>query len=327
VGFWAPILLVSCRLVQGLALGGEWSGAVLMAVEHAPKNRRAFYGSWPQVGIPFGLVLGTGAFALVQLLPTSDFEAWGWRIPFIISSVLVLVGLYIRLKVEESPAFLAVKKGQSEERFPAGVVFTKAPKGVLLGVLAMAASNIPFYIATVFALKYGQESGMSRQAMLLSVCIAAVLQMVTIPLFATFCDKYGRRPVMMLGCILTALMAFPFFWLIDTGHFFLVLLAMILALPICHTLTFGPLSSFLPEVFPTRLRYSGSGISFTLGTLLFSAPVPFVSAWLLSFVDGPWVLSLYILGGAVVTFIAVGVSRESRDDDIHWEEQPGVKPK
>lgn len=322
VGLLAPVLLVICRLVQGLALGGEWGGAVLMAVEHAPKNRRAFYGSFAQVGVPFGLVLATGCFWAVQQLPEAAVASWGWRVPFLLSALLVGVGLYIRLKIEESPAFASLKKEKRIEKFPAGVVFRRAPKRLIIGALGMAAANIPFYMATVFALSYGVTAGISRNTMLLAVFIASAVQIFTIPLFASLCDRYGRRTIMLAGCVLTALMAFPFFWLIATGNTFAVILAMLMALPLCHALTYGPQAAWLPEVFPTRLRYSGSGIAYTLGGLLFSAPVPFVATWVGSVVPGSWPLSVYIIIGAALTFFAVMASRESRDDEIHWDEHP-----
>ncbi|MEZ7005916.1 MFS transporter [Streptomyces sp. AD55] len=322
VGLLAPVLLVLCRLVQGLALGGEWSGAVLMAVEHAPRDKRAFYGSWPQVGVPLGLVLATGMFYLVQQLPDPQLESWGWRVPFLVSAVLVALGLYIRLKIEDSPAFRVVKEKGQQERFPAGVVLRRAGGRVFLGALAMAAANIPFYMATVFALTYGAGDGISRNAMLGAVCLASLVQMGTIPLAAKFCDSHGRRPVLMVGCVGTVVMAFPFFWLVDTGNPVAIIAAMMLALPVCHALTYAPISAFLPELFPTQLRYSGSGIAYTLGGLMFSAPVPFISAALFDRFDAAWPLSLYIAVGGVLTFLAVAASRESRDDEIAWSEHP-----
>lgn len=325
VGILAPILLVVCRLVQGLALGGEWGGAVLMAVEHAPKGKRAFYGSWPQVGVPFGLVLATAMFFLVQLLPEDAMLAWGWRIPFLASAILVVTGLYIRLKLEDSPAFRALKQNRRQEKFPAGVVLRRAWRGVVLGALSNGAANIPFYMATVFALTYGAGDGVSRSTMLAAVCIASILQMATIPLAGVLCDRYGRRPLLMIGSVATVAMAFPFFWLIDTRNTLAIFVALVIALPICHTLTYAPLASFLPEIFPTQLRYSGSGIAYTVGGLMFSAPVPFVATALFGAVGSAWPLSLYIVVGGVLTLVAVWLSRETVHDDIDWVSRPTVK--
>lgn len=322
VGMLAPVLLVLCRLLQGLAIGGEWGGAVLMAVEHAPKSKRAFYGSWPQVGVPLGLVLATAMFFIVQQLPEESLMSWGWRVPFLVSAMLVLTGLYIRLKIEDSPAFRTLKDNRQEERFPAAVVFRRAGKGVALGALSIAAANIPFYMATVFALTYGADAGVGRNAVLGAVCIASFLQIATIPYVGTLCDRYGRRPLMMVGAAATIVLAFPFFWLLDTHNPLAIGLALILALPICHALTYGPQASFLPEIFPTQLRYSGAGISYTIGGLAFSAPVPFVSAALLDHFHASWPLSVYIVVGGLLTLVAVGVSRESVNDDIDWVERP-----
>ncbi|PBI91927.1 Inner membrane metabolite transport protein YhjE [Rhodococcus erythropolis] len=323
VGILAPVLLVFCRLLQGLAIGGEWGGAVLMAVEHAPKGKRAFYGSWPQVGVPLGLVLATAMFSVVQSLSEDDFMSWGWRVPFLVSALLVVTGLYIRLKIEDSPAFRALKENRQEERFPAAVVFRKAGKGVVLGALSIAAANIPFYMATVFALTYGADAGVARNTVLGAVCLAALVQIFTIPCVGVLCDRYGRRPLMMIGAAATVLMAFPFFWLLDTHSPLAIVVALMLALPVCHALTYGPQASFLPEMFPTQLRYSGAGIAYTIGGLVFSAPVPFVSAALLDHFDAAWPLSVYIAIGGLLTFFAVGVSRETKNDDINWVEQPG----
>ncbi|MEU3273943.1 MFS transporter [Saccharomonospora sp. NPDC006951] len=325
IGIWAPILLVLSRLLQGVAIGGEWSGAVLMAVEHAPPGKRAFYGSWPQCGVPAGLVLATLAFFLVEQLPEEAMMTWGWRIPFLASVVLVLLGLYIRLKITESPAFKAVQDKGEEAKFPAAEVIRKAWKGVLIAIFSMAAANIPFYMATVFALSYGAEQpGVTRDTVLLAVCIASAIQILTIPYAAMLADKYGRRPVLLVGCVITVIEAFPFFWLINTGSTFAIIIAMILALPIAHTLTYSPLASFLPELFATRLRYSGSAIGYQVGGMIMSGPVPFISAALFSVADSAWPLAVYIMIGGVLTFFAVKVARESYRDDIEWDEKPTV---
>ena len=185
IGIWAPILLVAFRLLQGVAIGGEWSGAVLMAAEHAPPGRRAFYASWPLCGVPVGLVLANGVFVLVNQLPKDALMSWGWRIPFLASAVLLVIGLYIRVQISESPAFKAVRDRGLEARFPAAEVVKRSGRSVLIGVFAMAANSIPFYMPTVFALKYAVEvGGASRNSVLLAITLAAVVQIFTIPLVA-----------------------------------------------------------------------------------------------------------------------------------------------
>ncbi|MFJ4048912.1 MFS transporter [Pseudomonas hunanensis] len=311
VGLLAPTLLVLARLVQGVAIGGEWSGAVLMAVEHAPPRQRAFYGSWPQCGIPAGLVLATASFYLVQLLPDEQMFAWGWRLPFIASALLVVLGLYIRLKIGETPAFKQVKQQKAEVRFPVVQVVTRAWRSVLITMFSMAAANILFYIATVFALKYGSQTlGLPRATLLGAVCLASLIQIGTIPLFALAADRYGRRPVLMAGSLATAVLAFPFFWLIDSGQPLNIYLAMIIALPVLHASTYGPLASFVPEQFETRVRYTGSAIGYHVGSLLCSGPVPFVAAGLYAWAGSSLPLSLYILGGGLCTLVAVACANE-----------------
>jgi len=317
IGIWAPVLLVMARLLQGVAIGGEWSGAVLMAAEHAPPGKRAFYASWPLCGVPVGLVLATTSFYLVGQLPQDAMMSWGWRIPFLASAVLLVVGLYIRAQVSESPAFQAVRDRGQEARFPAAEVVRRAGKPVLIGILAMAANSIPFYMPTVFALKYGvEQGGASRGTILLAVCAAAVVEIFTIPYVAVLADRYGRRPLLLAGGVLAILQAFPFFWLLDTGNTAAIVVAMMIALPVVHALTYSPMASFLSELFATRLRYSGSAISYQVGSMLWSGPVPFVAAALFAWAGGSWPLSLYMLVPAALSVGAVFVARESYQDDI-----------
>jgi metabolite-proton symporter len=317
IGIWAPILLVATRMVQGLAIGGEWSGAVLMAVEHAPPRRRAFYGSWPLCGVPAGLVLATTAFYLVQLLPQEAMMSWGWRVPFLMSAVLLLIGLYIRVRIAESPAFRAVRDKGQQSRFPASEVLRREKGAVLTAILAMSVNSVVFYMATVFGLTYGtKQGGMTRGEMLIAVMVAALVQIFMLPLAAVLADKYGRRPVMLAGCGLAAVSAFPFFWLLNTGNLAAAIIAMIIAVSLVHSAAYAPMASFISELFETRLRYSGSAIGYQVGSMVWSGPVPFASAALFAWAGASWPLSLYIVGGSVVSFVAIYLARESYQDDI-----------
>lgn len=317
IGLWAPVLLVLSRVLQGIAVSGEWSGAVLMAVEHAPARKRALYASWPQRGVPSGLVLSTASFYLVEQLPRDAMMSWGWRVPFLAGAVLVAVGLYVRLKIAESPAFRAVQERDEVSRHPTGEVFRKAGGSLTIAVFSMAANSIMFYSAAVFALNYGvTQAGASRGTMLLAVAIGAFLQIFTIPIVAGLADRHGRRPVLLAGSLLTVLVAFPFFWLVDSGEPVAVVIAMVLALSVVHALTGSPMAIFLPELFETRLRYSGSAIGYHVGAMVMSGPTPFVAAALFAWAGASWPLALYIVLGGVITAVAVWIARESYEDEI-----------
>ncbi|MGW4591978.1 MFS transporter [Amycolatopsis thermoflava] len=323
IGIAAPMLLVLCRLLQGLALGGEWGGAVLMALEHAPGKRRGFYASWPQVGVPLGLLVGTGLFYGLQRLPQESLESWGWRIPFLASAILVVTGLYIRLKLEDSPAFKAVKDTDRVERFPVVQALRIAPGKMLLGVLANTC-GIPFYVATTFVYVYGKSTGLSHDTLLLGVALASFVQCFAVLLCGRLVDRFGRRPVMIGGAVATMVWAFPFFALLNTHNPVAVIIAFLGILPICHSMLYTPLSSFLPETFPTQLRYSGASLSYNLGNLLFSAPAPFVAEALYSAGHSAWSLALFVFAAGSLALVAVSLSRESKDDATHWTDRPGT---
>jgi metabolite-proton symporter len=313
VGVWAPVLLVTLRFLQGFAVGGEWGGAVLMAAEHAPKSKRGFYASWPQAGVPAGLVLASVAFIVLgRTLSDEQFLAWGWRVPFLISAVLVLIGMYIRFRVVESPAFQAVQEGDDTAKMPVVDVLRTERRSLLLGMGALFASGVPFYVATVLSLTYVTErTGLSRETVLFCLLGAAALQVFTMPAASLLSDRVGRRPVLITGAVLGIVLAFPFFWLLDTGSVPLVFLALVLAVSVVHALTYGPVAGFVAELFPTRLRYTGSSISFQFGAMLASAPTPFVAAALLAWAGGPWAISLYIIVAALVAIVAIKAAPET----------------
>ncbi|MEU4842447.1 MFS transporter [Nocardia testacea] len=321
IGIWAPILLVVTRLFQGLAIGGEWSGAVLMAVEHSPAGKRAFYGSWPLCGVPAGLVLATTAFYFVQLLPEDAMLSWGWRLPFLSSAILLLVGLYIRMRVAESPAFRAVREKRQESKFPAAELLRTAKVSTLTAIMAMAVNSVVFYLATVFALRYGaDQDGLTRGSMLVAIMIAALLQLGTLPAAAILADRFGRRPVLLAGCLMAATAAFPIFWLIDTGNTLAATISMIIAVSIVHSTAYAPMASFISELFETRLRFSGSAIGYQVGSMIWSGPVPFVAAALYAWSGSSWPLSVYIVLASLISFTAIYLTRESYRDDIMQSE-------
>jgi MFS transporter, MHS family, shikimate and dehydroshikimate transport protein len=315
VGPWAAVALVMLRLAQGFGVGGEWGGAVLMAVEHAPPGARGFYGSWPQVGVPAGLLLSTAVFAQFARLPEDQFLSWGWRVPFLLSILLVAVGLVIRLRILETPAFVRVKQERVESRRPVIEVLRSHPKEVLLAIGMRLAENGAFYIYTVFVLVYGtQRVGIDRQTVLNGILLAAACAIVAIPICGAVSDRVGRRPVYLFGASVTALFAYPLFWLLDTGSTPLVWLALVVALVFAHSPMYGPQAAFLSELFGTRVRYSGASIGSQLASVVAGGLSPFIATALLPY--GRGALASYIIAMALVTIVSVLLASETRHRDI-----------
>jgi metabolite-proton symporter len=326
IGVWAPVLLVLLRVLQGFGLGGEWGGAVLMAVEHAPAHRRGFYGSWPQMGAPAGLLVANGVFSIFSRLPEEQFITWGWRVPFLFSAVLIGIGVFIRLSVAESPAFKAAHKAPGAgSKLPIVEVLRTYPKQILLAMGARFAENGFFYIVTTFVLTYGTERlGLERSTMLNCVLGATVIHLVAIPTFGAASDRFGRRPVYLGGALGCALLAFPFFWLIDTKQTGLILLSITLGI-IAHAAMYGPQASFFSELFGTRVRYSGASLGYQLASVFAGGLSPLVATALLTESGGKaWPVSLYMVGLALVTLVSVYLSAETFREDI--SEAPSPAP-
>jgi MHS family shikimate/dehydroshikimate transporter-like MFS transporter len=311
IGPWAAVTLVVLRLAQGFGVGGEWGGAVLMAVEHAPPGRRGFYGSWPQIGVPAGLLLSTAVFAQFARLPEEQFLSWGWRVPFLLSILLVGVGLIIRVRILETPAFARLKEAGTEAKRPIVEVLFNHPKEVLLAMGARLAENGAFYIYTVFVLVYGtQKVGIARETVLNGILIAAACALVAIPLCGALSDRLGRRPVYLFGACVTGLFAYPLFWLLDTGSTPLVWLALVVALVFGHAPKYGPQAAILSELFGTRVRYSGASLGSQLSSVVAGGLSPFIATALLPY--GRGALASYIIAMALVTIIAVLIASETR---------------
>jgi MFS transporter, MHS family, shikimate and dehydroshikimate transport protein len=315
IGPWAAVALVVLRLAQGFGVGGEWGGAVLMAVEHAPPGQRGFYGSWPQIGVPAGLLLSTAVFAQFSRLPEDQFLTWGWRVPFLLSILLVGVGLMIRVRILETPAFARVKEAGTEARRPIVEVVRTHPKEVLLAMGARLAENGGFYIYTVFVLVYGtQKVGIDRQTVLTGILIAAACALVAIPLCGALSDRLGRRPVYLFGACVTGLFAYPLFWLLDTGSTPLVWLALVVALVFSHAPMYGPQAAFFAELFGTRVRYSGASLGSQLSSVIAGGLSPFIATALLPY--GRGALASYLIAMALVTIVAVLIASETRHQII-----------
>jgi metabolite-proton symporter len=316
IGVWAPALLIALRSAQGFAVGGEWGGAVLMAVEHSPKGKRGFYGSWPQVGVPVGLLLSTGVFALISKLPEDILFSWGWRAAFLLSVLLVGVGLYVRLAMTEPPAFAEVKRTGSESKAPILDALRQHPKNVVLAMGARVAENAAFYLYTVFILTYAKQIGVSTSAVLVAIALTAFIEIFAIPAYGWLSDKVGRRPVYLFGAIFTGLFAFPFFWLVDTAKAPLVTLAIVVALVGGHSAMYGPQASFFSELFGTRVRYSGASLGYQLSSAVAGGFSPFIATALLRRTGVSWPIALFVVGMAAVTTVSVFLAAETAHGEI-----------
>ncbi|MER7787294.1 MFS transporter [Streptomyces sp. NPDC097640] len=335
VGSLAPVLLTTLRLVQGFALGGEWGGAVLLVSEHGDARRRGFWASWPQTGAPAGQLLATGVLsALTALLSDDAFESWGWRVPFLLSGLLVLVGLWIRLSVDESPVFKealaraetrkaeADRTGDLAEKLPLVAVLRHHWRDVLVAMGARMAENISYYVITAFVLVYAtsDHAGLDKQTALNAVLIASAVHFAVIPAWGALSDRIGRRPVYLLGAAGVGAWAFPFFALIDTGDFGSLLLAVTVGL-VFHGAMYAPQAAFFSEMFATRMRYSGASIGAQFASVAAGAPAPLIATALLADYDSSTPISLYVIAAALLTLVAVGVAKETRDRDL-----AGIEP-
>ena len=316
IGPWAAVLLVILRMAQGFGVGGEWGGAVLMAVEHAPPGKRGFYGSWPQIGVPAGLLLSTIVFSLFARLPQDQFLAWGWRIPFLLSVVLVIVGMLIRLRIMETPAFQKMKEGRTESKQPIFEVIRKYPKEILQAAGARCAENGSFYIYSAFMLVYAtQHAHIDRSVALNGIMIASACELFVIPAYGALSDRIGRRPVYLFGAIMTAVLAFPLFWMFDTQSTPLAWLALLLVFLCSHAPMYAPQGAFFSELFGTSVRYSGASLGAQLSAAIAGGFSPLIATALLP-TYGPTAIALYIIGMAAITIIAVISAAETMRRDI-----------
>lgn len=314
VGVLAPILLVALRLVQGLAHGGEWGGAAIMAVEHAPENRRAFYGTWPQMGVYLGIVVSNLVLSAFLLLPDAQFDSWGWRIPFLLGAILVFVGLILRRGISESPEFSEVKESSQPHRLPLVTALRTNLRGIFVTFGAKAAETGAFYLITVFGISYASDhAGMSSDSALHGVLIAALISIVAVGLFGVLSDRIGRRPVYMFGAAFTALFAFPFFWLADTGSTIALWAALVLGLAIGHASMYGAQSAYFAELFEADIRYSGASLGYQLGAALIGGFTPLIAAaLLLTSNNQPWPVALYIIALGLITVLVVAIWGRAR---------------
>jgi MFS family permease len=325
IGVAAPAILVLLRLIQGFALGGEWGGAVLIVSEHGDPARRGYWASWPQAGVPMGQLLANGLLALLALFqPEEAFLAWGWRVPFLLSAVLVGIGLYIRLAVEESPVFKQAQQ-EAERRAAAGErevmpildVFRRYPREVLTAMGARFAENVSYYIFTIVVVTYltkSAEHKLSSSFVLNAVLIGAAVHLITIPIWGALSDRFGRKPIYLLGAVGVGVWAFVFIALVDTENFGLTVLAVVGGL-LFHGAMYGPQAAFLSELFGTKVRYSGVSVGYQLASIVAGGLAPIVGVWLYTQYGG-YAVAVYVALSAVVSVLAVATYGETRQRDL-----------
>ena len=316
LGSIAPILLCVLRFGQGIGLGGEWGGAALLATEYAPAGRRGWFGMFPQLGPSVGFLASNGLFfGLALTLSDSQFREWGWRVPFVVSAALVALGLYVRLKIAETPAFKAAVERKERVRVPVLTLLAKHGWPTLLGSLSMVVCYTLFYISTVFSLSYGVSAlHIPRQTFLGMLCIAVVFMGLAPPLSAWASDRFGRKPVLIVGIVAAILSGFTMAPLLGSGSLPLVLLFLVIELFLMGA-TFAPMGALLPELFPTSVRYTGAGVAYNLGGILGASVAPYIAQVLAARGGLTWV-GAYVSTAAFVSLIGVLCMRETRDTNL-----------
>ncbi|MCO8166048.1 MHS family MFS transporter [Pseudomonas sp. 21LCFQ010] len=316
IGVWAPILLCLLRFGQGLGLGGEWGGAALLATENAPKGKRAWFGMFPQLGPSIGFLAANGLFlTLAVVLDDQQFREWGWRIPFLLSAALVIVGLYVRLKLEETPAFAKVVAKHEQLRLPIVETFSKHWQPMLLGAAAMVVCYALFYISTVFSLSYGVSTlGYTRETFLGLLCFAVLFMALATPISAWASDRFGRKPVLLTGGVLAIASGFAMEPLLTHGSTWSVALFLSIELFLMGV-TFAPMGALLPELFPTKVRYTGASAAYNLGGIVGASMAPFFAQKLVTMGGLSWVGG-YVSAAALLSVLAVLALKETRDTEL-----------
>jgi metabolite-proton symporter len=305
IGLGAPILLVVLRIVQGLGVGGEWGGSVLLSMEWGKPHRRGLMASWPQLGVPIGLLASTGMIRWMTAATGASFDNWGWRIPFLASVVLVGIGLYVRLRVLESPAFDAVKEQRAVVRQPLWEVIRQQPREILTAAFVRMSEQAPFYIFITFVLTYGTEHlTFSRNDLLDDTLVAAAVGLFTVPICGYLSDRFGRRMVYGVGIVCTGLFTFPYFGLLNTEKTGMALLAIVVSL-IFHDVQYGPQAALIAEGFGANVRYSGAGLGYQLASVIAGGPAPLIAVAILNSTGSSTWISIYIIGCCVVSAIAL----------------------
>jgi metabolite-proton symporter len=320
IGVWGAVILTILRFVQGVGVGGEWGGSVLMSMEWARDDRtRGFIASWPQFGVPCGLFLANLAVLAFSQMSGEQFLAWGWRVPFALSLILVGVGLYIRLGILETPVFTRLVAERKIERTPMLQVLIEHPKEILLSAFARMAEQAPFYIFTAFIFSYGTASlNVSRDFLLTAVLAASVVSFVSIPVFGHLSDQIGRKAMYMIGAAVTGVFGFIYFGMLNTGSAAVIFLAIVLSL-VPHDMMYGPQAALIAESFTGRLRYSGASLGYQLASVIAGGPAPLIAAWLYGTYHSATAIAIYIAVCAVITLIATALMTDYTGRDISGE--------
>ncbi|EMR06853.1 Proline porter II [Bhargavaea cecembensis DSE10] len=328
IGIWAPILLITLRLIQGLGIGGEWGGAMLLAVEYAPKEQRGFFGSVPQMGVTIGMVLGTLALSVMTLLPEDAFMSWGWRVPFLLSALLVIFGLWIRKGIEETPSFKKVQAEGSVPKVPLVHTLKHHWREVLIAVGAKVVETAPFYIFGTFVVSYATSNvGHTNSEVLNAVMVATIITTILIPIMGKLSDKVGRKPLYIWGAFGMILFAFPYFWMLHEGSNIMMFLATIIGLGIIWAPITAVLGTMFSEIFSAEVRYTGITLGYQIGAAVAGGTAPLIATALLMQFNNSYVpVALYIIFTAVVSLVAIWAVRDRSNQQLD-EEVPAAAGK
>jgi metabolite-proton symporter len=313
IGLWAPAILILLRLIQGFGVGGEWGGAALMSLEWGDQKKRGAAGAWPQLGTSIGLILSTTAVMGSSYFTGDQFLEWGWRIPFLLSGILVIVGLIVRMAIEETPSFAAKKQNNQIEKSPLGYVVKHHWLEIVKVAFLRMSEQMPFYIFTAFILDYAtQNSGLSRTFVLLGTLAAAVLDLILLPIFSNMADRIGRRKMYYIGCVVLILMAFPYFWVLNSGNQTWIFIAITLSL-IPHAIQYGAQASLISEQFPVHVRYTGAGVGYQMSSLIAGGPAPLIASFLLVTFGTGYAVAAYLALGGVIAAVALSTLKDRSD--------------
>ena len=333
IGYWAPVLLLVLRILQGFGAGAEWGGAALMSVEHAPRHRRGFYGSFTQIGVPVGMLMATGAFTLTRALTGNEaFMVWGWRIPFLASAVLIIVGFVIRIALDDPPKFKEMKANNTTSENPIVDVYRNEQRNLWLATGMRISQNAVYYLYTVFAISYVARSlGNDSNTTLIAVMISSAIGIFSTPLWAILSDRIGRRKLYIFGAIGSGIFVTPFFILADTGNPILIVVAIVVGVNFFHDAMYGPQAAYFSELFSTGVRYSGASISYSLGSVFGGGFSPLIATALLAAGGGsPWLIIIYFCVLSAITAICAYLAPETNlrdiDDDHTIIRPPREKP-